>query len=127
MRKRRVESFLHKQEEVTPRGDKERHVFSFNHSVHLRYFDIRDFVACDGIAKLGKKGEEVVWGISFKGTRSQLLRVRRELVRQKIEFTLISVAHSPAYAKIWREHSCMHGLLKDLEFKQQSQQALEVA
>lgn len=126
MRKRRAESFLHTHE-VTRSGDKVRHIFSFDYSVHFKYFDIREYVSCDGFAKTGKKGEEVVWGISFKGTHSQRLRVERALVRNGISFSIISSSKSPLFAKVWREHSCMHGLLKDLINQEQAQQALEVA
>ena len=116
MRQDRAPSGLQPQATVTTsRGDKQRHVFCFADSVKFSDFNIQDYAACDGIAKAGKKGEEVVWGISFFGDTTKLLRVRRALVRNHIKFTSISDASSDDFQKFWRQHCCFHKILRDLQ------------
>lgn len=116
MRQDRAPRSLRPQAAVTTsRGDKQRHVFCFAEAVFLKDFNIQDYVACDGIAKAGKKGEEVVWGISFLGDTTKLLRVRRALVRNGIRHSLISHGDSPEFREVWRQHSCLHPILRDLQ------------
>jgi len=107
--------------------DKKRHVIVFSSLVMFADFQIRDFDACDAFVKEGKKGAEVVRGISFKGTERQLRRVRRRLVHNQIEFILISSSVDENYKKIWREHSSMHPLLGDLKRIERAAEVRDVA
>lgn len=115
MRQDRAPRSLQLQAVVTSRGDKQRHVICFGEAVKFTDFNIQDYVACDGFAKSGKKGEEVVWGISFLGDMNQLLRVRRALVRNGITFTVVSQENSNEFKQFWRQHCCFHKILRDLQ------------